>query len=374
MPRDATDTLMLKVLAGLAVLGGAVYFYPFTWPAQGYQGETEAVQQARETLEPILEEYGKYYPPPPRSVLDPDNVEEVIQRVGVKMAARKRAYEAEIVQLKTRIAGKQGVTRMNFVKWTEVPPEEEREPGFYFQRTWDKLRLELVDTARRANVDLVDQDIGFKKISGDVRMPQEKARMWLRELFIAQAVINLCINAKLKQEEQERSENKKLEAYMRILSATPEDPVQIGAYSRTPNPQYDPSERNPKSERYQKYITREWRKFIQMYPVRILLQCDINSFRHFLKSVRSQGQFLVIRNLEIVSPYLKESRKDTTEFQRLSGERGTKVADYKEEHVWVELSAAGMDFITPAKTERTVRPVGPASEGKGHKAVLPSGH
>jgi len=352
MAMDDTDRTLMKGLIGFGLLAGVLYIYPFSWPAEGFRDQVKKVEVARKALEPKYTEYVKYYPTPKKSVVGEPEGMEPVRPLGVaEMSTRMREYRRKSEELGRLIREKQVASRMDFAPWTEVPAEEDV-PGFYFQRLWERTRHRLTDESRSKDVELMDQDIGFGKYSGDLRMSKGRARELLRQLFIAEKVITLCISAKQEQEQIEKRRGLKPEAFVRIISVMPEDPVKIGPYSRTFNPKYDKNERNPKSERYHKYITREWDKFILMYPVEIRLQCDVNSFRNFLNSVRSQkGQFLVIRNLEIVSPFMLESKADQSEFDRLA--KGiVDDSDYKEEHIWVKLSAAGMDFFEPEKKVR----------------------
>jgi len=352
MAMDDTDQVLVKGLIGFGLLAGVLYFYPFSVPAEGFRKQVQKVEEARTTLRPKFDDYAKYYPVPSREVIGEPDASSPIGVVKVaQISERMREYRRKSDELRRLILEKQNASRMNFAVWTKVP-EEEDTPGFYFRRVWDRTRLRLEDDARRKNVDIEDRDIGFGKYSGDLRMPRERARELLRQLFIAEKVIQLCMSAKVEQEQIEQKKGVRPEAFMRIISVMPEDPVKIGPYSRSPNPKYDKNERNPKSASYQKYITREWDKFIRMYPVEIRLQCDVNSFRNFLNSVRKQkGNFLVIRNLEIVSPFMKESLADQTEFNRLAP-GNLDESDYKKEHIWIKLSAAGMDFFEPIKKER----------------------
>mgnify|MGYP000147392896 CR=1 FL=1 len=373
MAMDETDRALLKGMLGFGVLAGVLYFYPFDWPMTGFRTQVQKVEDARSrSLKPKYDEYKKYYEVQTKAVIGEADVqgEDAVRPIGAaQMADRLREYQRKSEELRGLIVEKEKASRMDFAFWTEVPAEE-REPGFYFQRKWDQIRYRLENEARQKNVTIVDRDIGFGKQSGDLRMTRERATEFLRQLFIAEKVITLCILAKQEQEDLERKNGLKPEAFVKIISVMPEDPVRIGPYSRTPNPKYDKDERNPKSERYQKYLTREWDKFILMYPVEIRLQCDVNSFRNFLNSVRSQkGQFLVIRNLEMVSWFMKESRVDDSAWSRLapSGESN----DFKQEHILVKLSAAGMDFFEPEK--KIQKPV-PVVEQTPSAVRMPMGH
>lgn len=374
MAMDETDRVLLKGMLGFGILAGVLYFYPFDWPMPGFGAQVQKVDDARKSLEPKYTEYQKYYEIQTKSVVggaDVDGANSVRLIGAAGMAERLREYRRKSDELREQIVEKQKASRMDFSFWTEVPAEE-REPGFYFQRKWDQIRYRLENEARQQNVTIMDRDIGFGKQSGDLRMTRERATEFLRQLFIAEKVITLCILAKQEQEDLERKSGLKSEAFVRIVSVMPEDPVKIGPYSRTPNPKYDKDERNPKSERYPKYLTREWDKFILMYPVEIRLQCDVNSFRNFLNSVRSQkGQFLVIRNLEMVSWFMKESRIDDSAWGRLAP-AGVEDSDFKQEHILVKLSAAGMDFFEP---EKKIQKPAPLAGTQTRSAVrVPQGH
>lgn len=372
MAMDDTDRVLIKGVIGFGVLAGVLYFYPFSWPMPGFRAQVQKVEDVRKTLGPKCSDYEKYYPLQTMAVVGNSQEVDPVRRVATaRMAERLSDYRRKSDELRRLIVERESASRMDFADWTEIPVQE-KEPGFYFQRKWDQVRWKLENESRQKNVDIMDRNIGFEKESGDVRMTRERAVELLRQLFIAERVITLCMTAKQEQEEMERKGGLKPEAYVRIISVMPEFPVRIGPYSRTPNPKYDKNERNPKAEAYQKYITREWDKFILMYPVEIRLQCDINSFRNFLNSVRSQkGQFLVIRNLEIVSPFMRDSKADETAWTRLLP-RGADDNDFKDEHVLVKLSAAGMDFFEPEKKIR--KPIVPTTEDARPIERVPLGH
>src|SRR5581483_10473792 len=110
----------------------------------------------------------------------------------------------------------------------------------------------------------------------------------------------LCVEAKAREENAERSRGVKPEAYMRIIEISPEQSVTAGPSVLEPNPAFSEAARQ-KNPLLRKFIARKWPKFIQEYPVHLMLQCDSNTFERFLHSVRETGNhFLVIRNLEIV--------------------------------------------------------------------------
>jgi hypothetical protein len=162
----------------------------------------------------------------------------------------------------------------------------------------------------------------------------------------------LCILAKQHQEEFEKSNNVAPEAFMRIMSVTPDESKISGPSALIPNPMYNETEKNPSSERFRRYRVKFWTRFIQEYPVQIVLECDVNSYMRFLHSVRAEGQFLVIRTLQILSPFMRDSRYDKTE---LNSDLPADPRDQDKkmvmppDHILVKMSAAGMDFFDPVK-------------------------
>jgi hypothetical protein len=358
---------MFKGLLLFAVLCGGLYYYPL-------RGLLEKVQETKEKLKPaVLDSFNKYYEPAPMAAIGlPEEDASVAPVTPDNLQERKRQYLAGIEQLKKRTKEKEDASRMGFADWTRIP-EEADVPGFYFTSTWDRIKNQLADEARRANVDIEDDSIGFGDLPARVNMTKAEAQTYLRQLFIAEAVIRLCTRAKLAQGDAERKSGASPEAFMRIIKVErgSEKPVEVGPYSRIPNPKYDKSERNPKSEKFQKYNTKEWDKFIYMYPINIRLQCDVNSFRYFLSSVRSKGQFLVIRSLKIISPFLKETLRDKTEFTALVGTGNEKV-EYADTHIWVDLSAAGMDFFEPPP--KTLKAASKPSGAEKPAKRVPLGH
>ena len=73
----------------------------------------------------------------------------------------------------------------------------------------------------------------------------------------------------------------------------------------------------------------------------------------FLSFVREPKQFLVIRSLEIVSPYLRESLRNKTElkYQGESAPNSTtgpaRILKLKDNQIQVRITAEGMDFFDP---------------------------
>lgn len=350
MPMDATDTKLLKGMVAFAVLGLMVYYYPFSWPLQSYKDQIDNLDQTRQQIAETKKTHELYFGPQSPRVWDPEAPEMDILPVDSKetMASRKLEFEAAIGKLRKSINDLQESSRMKFAPWTDVPAEEAN-PGHYFTYKWDRLRLEMDKAARSAGVEIMDQDIGFSRfVRSDVHtMSRPRADELLRELYITETIIRLAIKAKSDQEQEERKKSLKPEAFMRIREVTPQDSDTSGPVVFTLNPRFDPTVKDPRDERFKKYITRQYPHFIRQYPVEILLQCDVNSFMKFLQAVRTPGQFLVIRKLEIVSPFMADSQRDKSDLVKILGDNPMNALDYKDEHIWARISAAGMDFFEP---------------------------
>lgn len=353
MTLDQTDKTLINGLVITVVFIAVAYFSPW----YGYQEESRLEDSARDMLNQTNSKYVKHYPPMHPAVMGrysadaPESVEDTHY-----VADLKAAYEAANKETDAETKEKEAASRMSFEDWTEVPADRQRDPGVFFSNTYLQRRLNLEDDWRRAKVECLDPDIGFKKWSdaGAVgKMDLDKSKEYLRELFIAEMIVRLAIKAKQSEEQHERSMNREPEAFMRIISVTPSESVPTGPSALIANPNFDFNEKNPLSPKFKKYNLRLWRNFVQEYPVEIVLQCDVNSFMRFLYSVRAPGQFLVIRNLEIVSPFMLESRVDKSELLRF---KPTETADQKrwppkEEHILVTISASGMDFFDPDKLD-----------------------
>jgi hypothetical protein len=211
--------------------------------------------------------------------------------------------------------------------------------------------IALSNIWRQKGVECKDETIGFEELAGTVvRADENKSRELLRELYIAESIIKLCIDAKERQKNDDIKRSIQTEAYMKILSVRPEASVPSGPYALIPNPKYNPKETNPTSPNFRKNNVRSWDAFIQEYPVELLIQCDYNSFQRFLHSVRSPGQFLVIRSLEILSPFANDSKLDSTELKSILNKvnaDGSKNELPRDEQILVKISASGMDFFDP---------------------------
>jgi hypothetical protein len=346
MALDATDKRLLNGLIWIVALGALAYFIP----GYGYQAQKAEEERVRETYKQTAVKYNKHFPQAPSSTFG-EAGGEAAAPTGELLSVLKDSYGRNNVVSQDQIEALQAASRMEFPDWTEIPPDT-RQPGVYFADTWRKKKFALENEWRIAKVECLDPDIGFGEMSGTVVQSNEnKARELLRELFIAQKIISLCIDAKKREEEYELQKGVKPEAYMKIISVSPQPSVPTRPSALVPNPRYSKEEKNPTSERFRKFNAVFWKNFIQEYPVEITLQCDVNTFMRFLHSVRRPGQFLVIRNLEIISPFMGESQYDKTEitaFSQKASKDGGK-ASIRDEHICVKMSAAGMDFFDPEK-------------------------
>lgn len=374
MPMDRTDHLLIKGIIFFAILALVMYFYPFAWPFEGYQTKAQKVRDYELRLKEMSRDYGKHHTLPAPTVWRTGGPGEEVPIPSVHENDRRHTaelieeYSEKIDRLKELIEKKQDDNRIQFPSWTKIP-NSERNPGVYFTRKYFQVRDEVKDATRRSNVDLDDPNIGFKELAdGNQLITRTRAEELLRQLYIAKRVVSLCLEARDAEEKDERARGRKSEAYMRIISVAPEQSVATGPFKLYRNPHYRPEEKNPRSKHFRKYFVRKFAKFIQEYPIFIRLQCDANSFMRFLYSVRRKGQFLVIRNLQITSPYLKHSCKNRRELDDWVAHAGDRMsvadivdhalkgksvearrADVRNGNlIWVELSAAGMDFFDPS--------------------------
>jgi hypothetical protein len=348
MALDATDKRLLNGMIWIIALAGLAYFIP----GYGYQAQKEEEERVRETLKQTFVKYNKHYPQAhPATFGEPGG--DIAPPTGELISALKESYSKSNIVSQDQIEALRAASRMEFPDWTEIPETSRKEPGVYFADTWRKKKFALENEWRIAKVECLDPDIGFGEMSGTVVQANEnKARELLRELFIAQKIISLCIDAKKREEEYEQQKGVKPEAYMKIISVAPQPSVPTRPSALVPNPQYRKDEKNPTSIHFRKFNAVFWKNVIQEYPVEITLQCDVNTFMLFLHSVRRPGQFLVIRNLEILSPFMSESQNDKNEitaFGQKASRDGAGGKTVKDEHICVKISAAGMDFFDPEK-------------------------
>lgn len=349
MPMDATDSRLLKGLTFFALLGLSVYYYPFSWPMEGYVEQVQELEKAKEEIGALKDEYRAHYNSAPQEAFGVEAAQPT--KFGpikpYEVSFLQGEYEKKKQDLKDQILEKQAASRMTFAEWTNVPKRWDGDEGPYFERTYTDRQKKLKEEWQRVYVEVVDDNIGFDDFikKRDLRMSPERAQEMLRELYIAETVIRLCIKAKVEQKAAEEKLSLKTVAFMRIISVVPLNSVATGPYIPVINPEYEKKKNDP---RVQPYTMKPLKKFIREYPVEILLQCDFNSFRRFLSSVRSPGQFLVIRTLKMVSPFLNDSKKDKSDFASIvEGKNSENKPDWLPEHIFVRISAAGMDFFDP---------------------------
>lgn len=352
MPMDETDKKLVNGLIWIAVILLLAYFIP----GYGYSTKSQEEAVARAQLDESSKKFQRHFPP-----MQPVHFGDYISPPvdadlkGFYLEDLKQAYTDSNVVSQGELEKKQGTAKFVFPDWTLVPETDVRDPGVYFHQMWQRKRNQVSTQLIDAKVSSDDPDVGFAKWKGRVDINVNRAEEYLRELAITEKIIDLCIEAKVRQEQFEKSSNVQPEAFMRIIKVDPLESVPTGPTKLTPNLGYSPDERNPNSPRFNKYQVKTYKPFIQEYPVDITLHCDVNTFMRFLHSVRRQGQFLVIRNLQIVSPFLEESKVDKAEVMPFVGENindASKRVAVRDEHVFVTMSAAGMDFFDPVAKPR----------------------
>ena len=355
MPMDSTDKRLMNGLIWLTVLAALGYYFPgidsLGIPA-GYAGQKKREDEARNRLEQKSRSFERNYPPIHPAHYGDFSTEPVRETEGEYISDLKTKFQSSNKEVQQLIELKEKSSRMSFPEWTRVPDTDLKNPGVYFRQMWERKKNSLNTKWNEAKVECLDPDIGFKRLSGISFDEVSKSEEYLRELFIAEKIIELCIGAKLRQESFEKSDGLQPEAFMKIISVTPQESVATGPSALIPNPKYDPEVKKPGDERFRKYNVKLWKPFIQQYPVEIVLQCDVNTYMRFLHSVRAPGQFLVIRNLEIISPFLSESKEDSSELGVYKNGDEEKNLSIKDDHIIVKMSAAGMDFFDPVTSPR----------------------
>ena len=347
MAMDETDKRLVKGIIWVVLIGTVAYFLPWF----GYQEQQKKEDEKRQELVKNAPQYEKYYPPMSPAHYGQPVTAEIQGATGRYLDDLQAVFSANIDEIKKQIEQKESGSRMAFDSWTEIPVTEKHAPGLYFADKLQRHKKFLENDLPASGVDCRDPDMGFsKKYKGDTVMVEMKAKEYLRELYIADKIIRLCMKAKTDEEMHEIGRGLQPEVFMRVVSISPQDSVATGPNTPLiPNPDYDPRETNPASKKYKKTFSQQLDKFIQIYPVEIKLQCDVNSFMRFLYSVRQPSQFLVIRSLEIISPYYKDSKFDQKEIHddKKDATDLTSNLDLKPNHIIVKMSAAGMDFFDP---------------------------
>lgn len=349
MPMDDTDKRLLNGGLLFLFIAAVAWFFPWGGLKARMKRQKEQIEDLKSKVE---SELARNYP-----AVDPAVFMRPEEKTTSKLSAAAgkiddlmAEYLRDTASLKKKLEKKFAESRMDFPPWTENIPAG-RKPEAYFAGEWRRRKTMLDTECRRHGVILEDQEIGFQKLveSGVYGgMDRNKAQELLRELYIAELIVRRCIEAKKAEEEYEKSKGYRADAYMRIIRVRPEESEATGPWFRELNPSYNSQITNPKDPRSRKY-KRVWegRHFIQEYPVEILLQCDLNTFQRFLYSVRRPKKFLVIRSLRIISPYLRNSKEEYLPELAPLNLREEDLDEARPEHIWVLVSAAGMDFFDP---------------------------
>ena len=360
MAMDLTDRRLVNGVILFLIILLVAYFLPY----YGYQVQQAHEEDERTKLQTAAKGFERFFPPLHPTNWGVHSTETVNPIHGTPLATSQSKFKDRNLEIIEKIKIKEGDSRMLFADWTNIPPDR-RQAGVYFEEKYEEKREVLKHKWEQAGVECLDEEIGFAGLTGLI-VDENKSKEYLRKLFVAEKIITLCMDAKLQEEQSEKKRGLVPEAYMQIRSVMPQPSITAGPSALVPNPQYDPNEKNPSSRKFGKYKVKSWDHFIQEYPIEIVLQCDVNTFERFLHSVRTPGQFLVIRNLEIVSPYMEESMADKTEMNifsqsekdektdkakpgkaEVSDSKHMMLNDIVKEHIIVRMSAAGMDFYDP---------------------------
>jgi len=449
MALDKSDKRLVNGLILAVVFFGVVYFWPGWFGVDGISGAYERLAERRASLKSAGSTFSQFYAPMQPAHFGEVGEQSIVTADVAPISGLKKIYDDANDVTNQFIRIKKKANRMVFPYWTDIP-ENERNPGSYFRLVWDDKRFKVAQRCQNANVELDATDIGFDRIRGT--LPDEaKSKELLRELYITETIIDLCIQAKLAEEAREKALNIKSEAFMRILTVDPKDSEPTGPTALINNPKFDPSEKNPGSPKFRKYNIESFSNFIQEYPVKIQLICDYNTFIQFMYSVRTtkdpngrfefrgseirdgqtiahlriiddelnkqakagrpvggqnlrwiddelnfevrvgdilqeckytvtridkrgvifsdenrqqivvpEGQFLVMRQLEILSPAFEDSKSDKTEMTPFKSDtsdiNAKKHWPDKPEQIVVTLVAAGMDFFDPIKQKYGLHP------------------
>ena len=286
MALDKTDKRLVNGAIMGAVLAGVVYIWPGWFGIDGISAAKDKENERRASLKVTGASFSQYYSPMQPAHFGEDGEAITATPDVAPIKDLKNLYDQANAVANQAIRVNKKANRMVFPYWTDIP-EGERNPGSYFRYVWETRKSAVIERCRNAFVLLDATDIGFDKIKGN--LPDEaKSKEFLRELYITEKIIDLCIQAKLLEEAREKTLNQKSEAFMRILLLDPKDSEPTGPTALTPNPKFDPNEKNPSSAKFRKYNLKTWPNFIQEYPVKIQLICDNNTFIHFMYSVRTQ--------------------------------------------------------------------------------------
>jgi len=219
MAMDETDKRLVNGLIYLAVISMLAYFVPVF----GYQDLKKKEAESRNRLEQKATTWNRYYHPMHPVHFGDYSSESPMDLPGTFMHQLRDQYEKSIAETNTLIDLKQQASRMTFPDWTEVPLNEKREPGVYFQMMWQRKREQVRTRLIESKVECLDDDVGFGPYRGKVNIPINEAEEQLRKLFITEKMIDLCMNAKVREETDEKNRALVPEAFMKILSVTRPD-------------------------------------------------------------------------------------------------------------------------------------------------------
>lgn len=217
-------------------------------------------------------------------------------------------YYQKIQQLKDR--KKENVDKLKEI--LAIHPEGEyiinkgEYPGSYFKKILDQKRKDLLQESSKRDIE-IPESLGF----GEDLPPDKDADDLLKFLLIKEQLLKTAIRS--------------------------------GVESVSAIEHFSAVETGPDREN----------RFIREYPVRITLQASTTDTLEVLYKMRSEQQFLVLRNLEITSP---------------NGTFGD-----RKKIMGVSIDVAGMIFTNIEYTEKQEKPPKKKAPGGGTESVKPLG-
>ncbi|HTL52044.1 MAG TPA: hypothetical protein VL860_05640 [Planctomycetota bacterium] len=250
------------------------------------------------------------------------------------------------------------------------------------------IKMKASEIGRLINVCGHECDIDVNQVIEHIGFPNnaapadDLAPSELRRLAIITKTIDLAAHAKLEQSQADLKDKIKSSAYMKIVSVDPLKPEYTGADRLDPNPKF---KENEHSFRNNRFLVVKYPYFMIEYPIELKMVCDINTFRRFLTSSRRPNEYLIIRNIRIRSGTLKYSQEGSNDLPGELSDANTP-DDVGSELVFIELSAAGVEFIQGHRFEEKITqpldltdyqpgfaPAAPATAAPGQARAHPVG-
>lgn len=271
---------------------------------------------------------------------------------GLTLEELNQKYAEQVIHEKERLSAYKKSVFFEFPEWVKkVETFNKRgQRGEYF------IKMKAQEIGRLMKVCGPECEIDVNQVIEQIGFPanaapsDEQAPVELRRLAIITKTIDLAAHAKLEQFQADQKEKIKSTAYMKITSVEPKPPEYTGAVRLDPNPKFRDDDHRYKVNRF---IPVQYPYFMIEYPIELKMVCDINTFRRFLTSSRRPNEYLIIRNIRIRSNTIKFSLEGSGDFPTELSEKDIP-DDVGAELVYIELSAAGVEFIEGHRFEEGV--------------------